>query len=268
MTRACATPAAPTSARADGRLGRPARGAARRCSSATGSDGSNWDCIVPVSGGKDSTYQVIRMLQLGLNPLCVTATTCDLSAIGRAEHREHQAPGRRLRGVLAQPGGPRAAEPHRPDRGRRHLLAGARRHLHDPGARGGAVQRAADRLGRELAERVRRPGRGRREQRAHPALARGVRRPARAAGQRPVRDLRHRAAAPAALSVSERRGAAAGRRHRPVPRPLPALGRAVERADRAGVRLHHVSGRRSKARWWTTRISTITRPASTTTSSS
>ena len=32
---------------------------------------SNWDCIVPVSGGKDSTYQVVRMLQMGLNPLCV-----------------------------------------------------------------------------------------------------------------------------------------------------------------------------------------------------
>ena len=46
-------------------------------------NGSNWDCIVPVSGGKDSTFQVIRMLQLGLNPLCVTATTCDLSDIGR-----------------------------------------------------------------------------------------------------------------------------------------------------------------------------------------
>lgn len=46
-------------------------------------DSSNWDCIVPVSGGKDSTYQVVRMLQLGLNPLCVTATTCDLSVIGR-----------------------------------------------------------------------------------------------------------------------------------------------------------------------------------------
>lgn len=46
-------------------------------------DGSNWDCIVPVSGGKDSTYQVVRMLQLGLNPLCVTATTCDLSQLGR-----------------------------------------------------------------------------------------------------------------------------------------------------------------------------------------
>ncbi len=46
-------------------------------------DGSNWDCIVPVSGGKDSTYQVVRMLQLGMNPLCVNATTCDLSDIGR-----------------------------------------------------------------------------------------------------------------------------------------------------------------------------------------
>jgi N-acetyl sugar amidotransferase len=45
--------------------------------------GANWDCIVPVSGGKDSTYQVIKMLQLGLNPLCVTSTTCDLSNIGR-----------------------------------------------------------------------------------------------------------------------------------------------------------------------------------------
>lgn len=46
-------------------------------------NGANWDCIVPVSGGKDSTYQVVRMLQLGLNPLCVTSTTCDLSALGR-----------------------------------------------------------------------------------------------------------------------------------------------------------------------------------------
>jgi N-acetyl sugar amidotransferase len=46
-------------------------------------NGGNWDCIVPVSGGKDSTYQVIRMLQLGLNPLCVTSTTCDLTPLGR-----------------------------------------------------------------------------------------------------------------------------------------------------------------------------------------
>jgi N-acetyl sugar amidotransferase len=45
--------------------------------------GSNYDCIVPVSGGKDSTYQVIRMLELGTNPLCVTATTDHLTPIGR-----------------------------------------------------------------------------------------------------------------------------------------------------------------------------------------
>ena len=43
---------------------------------------SNWDCIVPVSGGKDSTYQVLKMLEFGMNPLCVTSTTCSESKIG------------------------------------------------------------------------------------------------------------------------------------------------------------------------------------------
>ena len=38
---------------------------------------------MPVSGGKDSTYQVIRVMELGMNPLCVTATTCELPDIGR-----------------------------------------------------------------------------------------------------------------------------------------------------------------------------------------
>jgi N-acetyl sugar amidotransferase len=47
-------------------------------------DGRNsWDCIVPVSGGKDSTVQVMKILELGFNPLCVTATTCHLSEVGR-----------------------------------------------------------------------------------------------------------------------------------------------------------------------------------------
>lgn len=45
--------------------------------------GENWDCIIPVSGGKDSTFQVVKMLELGMNPLCVTATTCDVTEIGR-----------------------------------------------------------------------------------------------------------------------------------------------------------------------------------------
>jgi len=46
-------------------------------------DGSNYDCLIPVSGGKDSTYQVIKVLEQGLNPLCVTGTTDSLSDIGR-----------------------------------------------------------------------------------------------------------------------------------------------------------------------------------------
>ncbi len=46
-------------------------------------DGSNYDCIVPVSGGKDSHFQVLRILELGMNPLCVTATTDKLSELGR-----------------------------------------------------------------------------------------------------------------------------------------------------------------------------------------
>ena len=46
-------------------------------------DRNSWDCIVPVSGGKDSTVQVMKILELGFNPLCVTSTTCHLSEIGR-----------------------------------------------------------------------------------------------------------------------------------------------------------------------------------------
>ena len=44
---------------------------------------SDWDCVIPVSGGKDSTFQVLKILELGFNPLCVTATTCDLSELGK-----------------------------------------------------------------------------------------------------------------------------------------------------------------------------------------
>lgn len=46
-------------------------------------NGGHYDCIIPVSGGKDSTFQVIKMLEMGANPLCVTATTDKLSDIGR-----------------------------------------------------------------------------------------------------------------------------------------------------------------------------------------
>ncbi len=46
-------------------------------------DSSNYDCIVPVSGGKDSHFQVIKMLEFGMNPLCITATTDHLTELGR-----------------------------------------------------------------------------------------------------------------------------------------------------------------------------------------
>jgi N-acetyl sugar amidotransferase len=43
----------------------------------------NWDCIIPVSGGKDSTYQIYKIIELGYNPLCVISSTCHLSDIGK-----------------------------------------------------------------------------------------------------------------------------------------------------------------------------------------
>ena len=46
-------------------------------------DKKKWNCVVPGSGGKDSTYQIIRAKELGLNPVFVTASTCDLSIVGR-----------------------------------------------------------------------------------------------------------------------------------------------------------------------------------------
>jgi len=45
--------------------------------------GSTHDCIVAVSGGKDSTWQVVKCLELGLRPLAVCATTDHLSDLGR-----------------------------------------------------------------------------------------------------------------------------------------------------------------------------------------
>lgn len=46
--------------------------------------GADYDCIVPSSGGKDSHYQVLKLIELGVRPLVVTAMTCHLTDIGRA----------------------------------------------------------------------------------------------------------------------------------------------------------------------------------------
>lgn len=43
-----------------------------------------YDCLVPVSGGKDSTWQVVRCLEYGLNPLAVTWKTPARTALGAA----------------------------------------------------------------------------------------------------------------------------------------------------------------------------------------
>lgn len=48
-----------------------------------GKNSSGYDCIVPSSGGKDSTWQVLTLLELGARPLVVTASTCHLTEIGR-----------------------------------------------------------------------------------------------------------------------------------------------------------------------------------------
>ena len=99
-------------------------------------DGSNWDCVVPVSGGKDSTYQVIRMLQLGLNPLCFTATTCDLSDVGRKNIENIKSlgvdyiefsPNKQVRSKLNRIGLTQVGL---------YLVAGACRNFHNPGADG------------------------------------------------------------------------------------------------------------------------------------
>lgn len=46
-------------------------------------DKHNGRCIVPSSGGKDSTYQVLKLKELGADVTIVTATTCHLTEIGR-----------------------------------------------------------------------------------------------------------------------------------------------------------------------------------------
>lgn len=47
-------------------------------------DGSNYDCIIPVSGGKDSTFQTYTMKEtFGLNPLAVNFHPLDQTEIGK-----------------------------------------------------------------------------------------------------------------------------------------------------------------------------------------
>lgn len=44
---------------------------------------SDYDCIIGVSGGKDSTFQVLKVLEMGLNPLCICFEPTIPTKIGR-----------------------------------------------------------------------------------------------------------------------------------------------------------------------------------------
>lgn len=44
---------------------------------------AEYDCVIPVSGGKDSTWQVVTALQYGLRPLCVTWKSPARSDLGQ-----------------------------------------------------------------------------------------------------------------------------------------------------------------------------------------
>jgi N-acetyl sugar amidotransferase len=44
---------------------------------------TGWDCLIPVSGGKDSTWQTVTALERGLTPLCVTWRPPGRTEIGR-----------------------------------------------------------------------------------------------------------------------------------------------------------------------------------------
>jgi N-acetyl sugar amidotransferase len=43
----------------------------------------DYDCVIGVSGGKDSTFQVLKVLELGLNPLCICFEPTIPTKIGR-----------------------------------------------------------------------------------------------------------------------------------------------------------------------------------------
>jgi len=43
----------------------------------------DYDCIIGVSGGKDSTFQVLKVLEMGLNPLCICFEPTIPTEIGR-----------------------------------------------------------------------------------------------------------------------------------------------------------------------------------------
>lgn len=49
---------------------------------------TGYDCVIPVSGGKDSHWQVVTCLEHGLHPLCVTYAVAGRNALGERNLRK------------------------------------------------------------------------------------------------------------------------------------------------------------------------------------
>tara|TARA_R110000850_G_scaffold125586_17_gene244071 strand:- start:905 stop:2002 length:1098 start_codon:yes stop_codon:yes gene_type:complete len=48
-----------------------------------GSNGNGYDCLIPASGGKDSTWQLLTIMKLGLRPLIYHFSTCPMTDQGK-----------------------------------------------------------------------------------------------------------------------------------------------------------------------------------------
>ena len=144
-----------------GRLGRARGGASREIVDEVAALGRPYDCVIPVSGGKDSTWQTATCLEAGLHPLAVTWRTPGRTDARRAQPRNLVELGvdhidfsvnpkveRRVHAARRSSASARTAVPM-------HL---AIFNVPTDGRR--ALRRPARRVGRELGARVRRATRG------------------------------------------------------------------------------------------------------------
>ena len=230
-----------------GRLGRAPRPSSTRSSTATARrTARNYDCIVPVSGGKDSTYQVDPHARARAEPAVRHRDHRRALRHRPAQHREPQAPRRRLRRGHAEPGrAPPASTASALTEVGDISWPEHVGDLHDPGARRRCS--SASRCivwGENSQNEYGGPAAAAENNVLDPPLARGVRRPARPARLRPRRP--GRASSRKHLiqyTYPTDEELAARRRDRHLPRLLPAVGRLQNALYRAGPRLRDAADR-------------------------
>ena len=173
-----------------------------------------------------------------MNPLCVTATTDKLSAIGRRNIENLKRLGVDYIEVTTNPVVRRRINRLALTPGRRHLVARARDDLHDAGPHRRAVRDPLIVWGENPQNEYGGPAAAATDNIARPALARGVRRAARPARVRPGRP--GRASSRSTSSSTRTRPTRSSQRvgvtgH--LPRLLHAVGRLRQRALRPGARV-------------------------------